>query len=499
MMKTMRRTVLLAAAVVMVFAMVLACPEQANAETVLDSGTSGDCKWEYCKQWDSYYLRFTGGENGKMADYSYWDPAPWKKYSDTVEEIYFSDMAPVSEIGNWAFKEFSNLRKVTIYSVSRIGSEAFSECKMLNEIVIYGKGEGTVIESSAFSGCYENTDHDPGLNSHINVYGIATIGNYAFKDCGHQFIYFDEDLEEIKDYAFEGAYEVRRIDIPAGCRYIGEDAFSNCPRLESIKVLNTDCEFDEGYISSTESGPSQHLVLQGYPGSTTEQYAKAYGYKFIPLGSCGTYTIDLRSGSRTISDESWNRFAWRGFTSALGEAGVWDRDYDYDLDCEVCDFDFDHQSDIGLDYSVPGQVTILKLSGVKGKTKYTITLSDMAKEYLAKDSYYESVTFLFDKYANPLKVTGKTASLKYSKLKKKAQVIKPARLYKFKNKGKGKLSYAKVSGNKKITVNKKTGKITVKKGLKKGTYKVKVKVKSAGTADYKALTQTVTIKIKIKK
>ena len=86
-----------------------------------------------------------------------------------------------------------------------------------------------------------------------------------------------------------------------------------------------------------------------------------------------------------------------------------------------------------------------------------------------KDSYYESVTFLFDKYANPLKVTGKTTSLKYSKVKKKAQVIK------------------------------KTGKITVKKGLKKGTYKVKVKVKSAGTADYKAKTQTVTIKIKIKK
>ena len=53
-------------------------------------------------------------------------------------------------------------------------------------------------------------------------------------------------------------------------------------------------------------------------------------------------------------------------------------------------------------------------------------------------------------------------------------------------------------GNKKITIDKETGKITVKKGLKKGTYSVKVKAKTVADAAYKAAKDTVTIKVKVK-
>ena len=65
------------------------------------------------------------------------------------------------------------------------------------------------------------------------------------------------------------------------------------------------------------------------------------------------------------------------------------------------------------------------------------------------------------------------------------------------SKAQGKVTFQKAKGNKKITVAK-NGKITVKKGLKKGTYKVKIKVKAAGNSAYnaKAITVTVTIKVK---
>ena len=66
-------------------------------------------------------------------------------------------------------------------------------------------------------------------------------------------------------------------------------------------------------------------------------------------------------------------------------------------------------------------------------------------------------------------------------------------------KGQGRLTYKKASGSKKITVNKKTGKITAKKGLKKDTYKVKIKVKAAGNSNYKAsAVKTTTVKIQVK-
>ena len=108
-------------------------------------------------------------------------------------------------------------------------------------------------------------------------------------------------------------------------------------------------------------------------------------------------------------------------------------------------------------------------------------------------------TFKINKAANPLKIKAKTVNVKFSKLKKKAQTLKVSQVVKFTKKGQGTLTYAKASGNKKITINKKTGKVTVAKGLKKGTYKVKIKIKAKGNANYKASAfKTVTFKIKVK-
>ena len=100
--------------------------------------------------------------------------------------------------------------------------------------------------------------------------------------------------------------------------------------------------------------------------------------------------------------------------------------------------------------------------------------------------------------ANPLKVKPKTAAVKYSALKKKNQILPVTKVIRFTKKGQGSISYKKVSGNSKITINKKNGKVTVKKGLKKGTYKVKVKVTAKGNATYIKATKNVTVTIKVK-
>ena len=66
------------------------------------------------------------------------------------------------------------------------------------------------------------------------------------------------------------------------------------------------------------------------------------------------------------------------------------------------------------------------------------------------------------------------------------------------SKAQGTVTYKKISGNSKLTVNTKTGKITAKKGIKKGTYAVKVKVKAAGNGNYKSLAKTVSLRIIVK-
>ena len=129
-----------------------------------------------------------------------------------------------------------------------------------------------------------------------------------------------------------------------------------------------------------------------------------------------------------------------------------------------------------------------------------------AKTYNAKitfngnamyDKSSKNVKVTVKKAANPLKVKAKTVKVKFSKLKKKAVKFKVTKVVKFTKKGQGTLTYKKVKGNKKIKINKKTGKVTIKKGLKKGTYKVKMKIKAKGNANYKpSAFKTITFKIK---
>ena len=94
------------------------------------------------------------------------------------------------------------------------------------------------------------------------------------------------------------------------------------------------------------------------------------------------------------------------------------------------------------------------------------------------------------------KITIKKAQMKKTfkakKLKKKSQTFK----LKATTSGDGKITYKKTKGNKKITISK-TGKVTVKKGLKKSTYKVKVKITAAATSKCKkaSVTKTITIKV----
>lgn len=108
------------------------------------------------------------------------------------------------------------------------------------------------------------------------------------------------------------------------------------------------------------------------------------------------------------------------------------------------------------------------------------------------------------KAANPMTVTPKTVKLKRSTLKKKSVRIARKKAF-WITKAKGTRSYKKVGINKskkkyydKFKVNAKTGKITVKRGLKKGTYKLRIKVTAAGTDQYKAVAKTVKVTIRVK-
>ena len=150
----------------------------------------------------------------------------------------------------------------------------------------------------------------------------------------------------------------------------------------------------------------------------------------------------------------------------------------------------------------PG-VTV-KVDGVKvDPSEYTVSYSDNKNAGTGKvtiiandDSEVikgsKTMTITIAKASNKVTASNVTKSYKVKTLKAKKATFKLSAKAKA-----GKISYKKVSSGKKITVSK-NGTVTVAKGLKKGTYKVKVKVTAASSTNYKAASKTMTVTVKVK-
>ena len=100
------------------------------------------------------------------------------------------------------------------------------------------------------------------------------------------------------------------------------------------------------------------------------------------------------------------------------------------------------------------------------------------------------------KQAQNITVKVKKPSVKASRLKKKKVKIARKKVFTIRN-AKGAVSFKKISGNKNLSISK-SGVITVKKGTKKGTKKMKVKITAAETEDFSKWEKTVTVKVKVK-
>ncbi|HAM16065.1 MAG TPA: hypothetical protein DCP91_09465 [Eggerthellaceae bacterium] len=100
------------------------------------------------------------------------------------------------------------------------------------------------------------------------------------------------------------------------------------------------------------------------------------------------------------------------------------------------------------------------------------------------------------KMDNPLQVKAKKLSASAAKAKKGKQVISAKKTFAV-SKAKGKVIYRKVKGDRKIAIAS-NGKVTLGKGLKKGTYRIVVKITAEGNAGYLPKAKRVTITIRVK-
>lgn len=172
----------------------------------------------------------------------------------------------VTEIGNWAFKEWNTLTEVTLpNTVEIIGFQAFFNCSNLTKVII---PEGVrKIGQNAFNGCSQLTSitipstiknmdaafpSNPKLSQVTLTNGIYRISSSAFKDCtGLTEIKVPTSVYEICPGAFNGCTNLKRVLLEKNIKTINVNAFKDCTNLSDVKYNGYKTDWDKVTVNTT--------------------------------------------------------------------------------------------------------------------------------------------------------------------------------------------------------------------------------------------------------
>lgn len=359
-------------------------------------------------------------------------------------------------IGDYAFAACANAATLTLgSSVEEIGYGAFDSCYSIKSITI--PDSVTYIDDEAFEECRSASSIKIGS-------GLTDINDFAFYGCSSlKSLTIPNNVKTIGYGAFMNGSSLSTVTIGTGVTSIDCWAFYDCKKLKSISVPKNVKTIEEGafgYYLDDNSGDDKKISgfkIYGYQNTAAQTYAKKNGFTFDAYDKTTVKAKAAKSkiyvgGKTTVKVTVKNRKGSTKFTSSNKKIAT--------------------VNSKGVVKGIKaGKVTITATNnGVKSKVKIKVV-----------------------KKTNPIKVKGKTvqASAYGTSTFDKGKILTIT-------KAKGKLTFTKKSGDKKIYINKKTGKLTVQSGLSAGkTYSVKIAVKAAGNKTYKSATKTVTVKVKV--
>lgn len=453
----------------------------------------------------------------------------------------------VKYIGSSAFAENTVLESVTVPSgYLLVNGSAFKNCANLISITLPNtltSMGGSIVNGTAYYNTEENWDNN-----------ILYIGKYAV--ASRTAISGDIEIKSgtrlICTSCFSSKTKITSVIIPSSIRYIRNNAFNGCSKLNNVTINYKNCSiYDSETVFPTTS------VLTGHHNSTTETYASKYSRTFNAIHEWDRENTETVSPTCIDDGYTLTRCLYcdttekSDFVDALGHEysvigstnPTCDTEGYTEYKCTRCEESYkgDFVTRLGHEWN-EGIVTKEATCGTEGSIVYTCLRDathtkteiipatgnhkpkDAVKENVKSATYtstgsYDSVVYCLvcgaeisrttvtvsklSKKANTLTVKAKKPTVKYSKLKKRNQTIALKKAMTV-SKAQGTVTY-KLSSAKKGKKNfkkyfkvSKNGNITVKKGLKKGAYKVKIKVTAAGNATYKSGSKTLTVTIKVK-
>ena len=408
----------------------------------------------------------------------------------------------ISAIDYSTFEYCEKLKNISIPdSITEISSYAFCGCKGLTSITIPGSVKE--ISNYAFSGC-------SGLVDVTFGYGIKAIYGWAFSNCKNlKSITIPDSVTRIDLACFKDCSSLTSVKLPDSITDLGGESFFGCTSLKSFVFAGSKEDWNKINVEYYDESSGKYI-----DGVMKDDYSKVYPdtvtVVFDICSKLGHDKANLKHVERKDPTETETGNIEYYICPRCGK-------YFTDADCNnettledvtLCLINVSNVSNgtvtaskniahageeitLTVNPDEGYEVTTIKVNGssISG-TKFTVPAENVKVE----------VVFSKIKVDNTLKVTGKTAKVKYKKLRKKKQTVTCGKMMTVSG-AQGSLTYKIVSVNKKkssFKINAATGAVTVKKKLKKGTYTLKVSVTAAGNENYKPATMTVSFKIKVK-
>lgn len=220
------------------------------------------------------------------------------------------------------------------FTVTAIGYGAFYNCNTVKEVII--PETVTTIMNLAFE--YSGLTDIEIKGKNVNV-STRFRGTPIYKDGTDNWIHEEDDL--LNDVLIVSGYAVvafvqKELVLGEEITGIAEKCFRyGCNGLTKLTVLNPDCHI----IDEKELFPS-HTVLCGYNGSSVQEYAKRYGYRFLTICNCEDTVFVPATSSFCNGTVGFGEGYWCDRCNSYASGGVVDTTFEHtDLDGDtVCDW-----------------------------------------------------------------------------------------------------------------------------------------------------------------
>ena len=430
------------------------------------------------------------------ANYLVSNTAPW--YSKEITSIVIED--GIESIGDYAFANTSCNRVSLPNTLLSIGKGAFYNCDNLYTISIpdnvISLGEKTFYDCSKLStvklpdGLEELKSETFGYCTSIDSIAIPSSvkkWSYPFEHCSVSRFYLSDlksflSIECSDDSYFKGTRYLMElylngeplydIVIPEGVTKINSGTFADL-HLKSVIIPQSVTHIcSNAFTDSGCYGLKSIIILCDPPQMITDAFKNYSGTLYYPCNNSQWDEMERGAWSplanwKPLHDWGKPQYKWTGNDSVTAT--------------RMCKNNTSHIETETV--NTVAEITKAATYTEMGETSYTATFTNPA---FAQQTRALKDIPLLEKKVNPMTVrAAKKTVVKYRVVKRKALIVMPISV----KKAEGKASYKLIGGSAKskkaLKLNNRTGKITIKKGTKKGMYTIKVKVFTKGTAEYK--------------